>query len=64
MEIDSAVLTLVRSLFHHLSPKTEKSFDFAEYALFALCDGGNNRPADVGELSALSGVCGLTSVWR
>ena len=35
---------------------TEKSRDFAEWALFALRDGGTTWPADVDERSALSGA--------
>lgn len=35
MESDSAVLTVVGSLFNHSGARTEKSLDFAERAFFA-----------------------------
>ena len=47
-----------------LRVRTEKSRDFAEQPLFALSYGGTSRPADVVEQSALTGTCGLTSVFR
>ena len=62
MASNSAVLTSVRSSFHHWGPRTEKSPDFAEQALHALSHGGTSQPADVVEQSALTGACGLTSV--
>ena len=53
MVSDSAVLTSVRSLFHHWGGRTEKSRDFAGPALFAL-DGGTSWPADVGRAKCSS----------
>ena len=38
--------------------------EFVPPPLFALSDGSTSRPADVEERSALSGLCGLISVWR
>ena len=64
MDSDSTVLTLIRISFHHLSAKTEKSCNFAEWTLFALSNGVKKQPTDVEEPSALTGACGLTSVWR
>ena len=55
---------IYRELVDHWGAKTEKSHNFAERALFALSEGGTSRPADVEEWSALTGACGVTSVWR
>ena len=54
MESDSAVVTLVGSLFHHWGAESEMSRNFAEQALFALSDGGTSQPADVDEGSVLT----------
>ena len=49
IESDSSVLTLVRISFHHWGAKTEKSRNFAEWALFSLSDEATSWPADVKE---------------
>ena len=54
MASDSAVLTLIGSLFHNRGAITEKSHDFAKRPLFALTDGSISWPADkVEEVLAL-----------
>ena len=56
MDSDSTVLTLVGSSVYHLGAKTEKSCNFAEWALFALSDGVNNQPVDVEERCSCWGL--------
>ena len=58
---DSVVLTPAGCWFHH---RMEKSCDFPDRPLLALCGGGTRRPVEIVELSTRAGVCGLTKAWR